>query len=448
MKNRRTAKATAGLPGAPSSAEDTLREKGIDPDRLPIFYLGLPRELLKRPVPPWGKRIALGFFLWLVLYSLNGYITEISPWFDAASSLLAGLIILQGACEALVSATEKIAARWHWSHYTAGTVAEILSTLPELIVIGFVAVVSPVTAFVITLVTIYNNALVFSLYSYFLPKDQQGRFLMPRPITEIGSKLLVAGSTIGLVLGIMMLGFSSAPHTKTGMHAHDLLFLAAILLCIFVVYLYRLVKNYASEEQEVRDALDMSDAEIEQRVSMVYKNVAPSSLLHIAAIFLIGVAAAVAGGERVADFAELAIDELGLNDIWTALILAGFAGMSEYVILWHSHRKKEYGIALANAFGGITQVMFLVLPFTLLSISAVQLWGIGNAAEYVTIPFSLSNFLLLVFLFPTFYTLVELIKDDHTFDILDTTIMSLIVILLIALLVTYGAESLSLHAPA
>jgi len=32
--------------------------------------------------------------------------------------------------------------------------------------------------------------------------------------------------------------------------------------------------------------------------------------------------------------------------------------MSEYVILWTSHRKKKYGIALANAFGGITQLLF------------------------------------------------------------------------------------------
>lgn len=37
------------------------------------------------------------------------------------------------------------------------------------------------------------------------------------------------------------------------------------------------------------------------------------------------------------------------------MILAGFAGVSEYVISWTSHRKKEHGIALANAFDGIAQ---------------------------------------------------------------------------------------------
>ena len=40
---------------------------------------------------------------------------------------------------------------------------------------SFIIPVSPLTAFVIALITIYNNALVFSLYSYFLPKDKYGK---------------------------------------------------------------------------------------------------------------------------------------------------------------------------------------------------------------------------------------------------------------------------------
>ena len=110
----------------------------------------------------------------------------------------------------------------------------------------------------------------------------------------------------------------------------------------------------------------------------------------------------------MAEFAKIAIKGLGYNNILTALILAVFAGMSEYVILWKSHRKKEYGIALANAFGGITQVMFLVLPFTLLSIAIYQ--GL-IMPDHPSLPihFTLSNIFLLIFLFPTFFVLVELI---------------------------------------
>ena len=57
--------------------------------------------------------------------------------------------------------------------------------------------VSPITAFTISVVTIYNNALVFSLYSYFLPKDKVGKFLMPAPITEAGSQILIGGGCHG-----------------------------------------------------------------------------------------------------------------------------------------------------------------------------------------------------------------------------------------------------------
>jgi hypothetical protein len=54
---------------------------------------------------------------------------------------------------------------------------------------------------------------------------------------------------------------------------------------------------------------------------------------------------------------------MGLSGIVAAMILAGFAGMSEYFILWTYHRKKEYGIALVNAFGGIAQLLFLIFLF-------------------------------------------------------------------------------------
>lgn len=117
-----------------------------------------------------------------------------------------------------------------------------------------------------------------------------------------------------------------------------------------------------------------------------------------------------------------------------------FAGMSEYVILWQSHRKGEYGIALANVFGGITQVMFLVLPFTLLFIAGYQHF-FNPVHPGLPIQFSVPNIFLLIFLFPTFYTLSALIEEDHTLGILDTTIMTCIFLFLIVLLVTHGAST-------
>lgn len=434
--------AAAGLPGAPRAAEERLRRVGIDPDRLPISYLGLPVQLLRYPYPPWARRMLVGFLLWAVLYPLELVGVRLPGWAVALSSLLVGLIILQAACDALVTATERLAARLEWDHYVAGTVAEILSTLPELVVIAFVVPVSPLTAFVIALITIYNNALVFSLYSFFLPKDRRGRYLMPAPITEAGTQILIAGAAIGLTLGLVMLTLTAGEHPKAGFQPHDLALVAAILLLIFGVYLYRLIGLYAKEEREVRETLDLTDEDIEERRDLVYRHVGRSTLPRIVLLLAAGVAGAVIGGERVGAFAEAAIGDLGLNSILTALLLAVFAGMSEYVILWHSHRKGEYGIALANAFGGITQVMFLVLPCTLLFIALYQQFGPDGAPA---IEFTLSNIFLLIFLFPTFFVLAELIEEDHTLGLLDTTIMSAIFLLLILVLITYGADPVSLR---
>jgi len=181
----------------------------------------------------------------------------------------------------------------------------------------------------------------------------------------------------------------------------------------------------------------MSDADVAQRLDMVYQYVKPTSLSRIVAMFCVGVIGAYFGGEQVSHFALTMIRDLSVNPVLTALILAVFAGMSEYVILWQSHRKGEYGIALANAFGGITQVMFPVLPCTLIGIAVYQL-ALSPAHPDLPLPFSLTSIFLLIFLFPTFYTLTSLLEEDHTLGVLDTTIMTGIFLFLIVLLVVHG----------
>ena len=49
--------------------------------------------------------------------------------------------------------------------------------------------------------------------------------------------------------------------------------------------------------------------------------------------------------------------------------------------------------------------------------------------------------LLLLFLFPMMFVLVELLEEDHTLGILDTTIMVAIFLLLITLLLSYGTPT-------
>lgn len=430
--------ATAGLPSTADQVDEALRSTGIDPERLSVFQLGLRSSMAV--LPSWLWRLLIGLVLWSLTLLLDQRLLQLPPYFRAAISLFIGLIILVAACEIIVSATERLAARFQWNHYTAGTLAEILSTIPELVVIAFIVPVSPVTAFVISLITIYNNALVFSLYSYFLPKDKQGKFLMPAPITEAGTQILIGGGAMGLILGLVMLTLNSAPQGKNSFSATDLIFVSIILLTIFSVYLYKLVTGYVEEEAEVRENLSMSNRDIEERLELVYENVQPSSFGVIAVLFLAGITGAFIGGHEISSFASTMIQDLEINPILTALLLALFAGMSEYVILWQSHRKREFGIALANAFGGITQVMFLVLPFTLLCIALYQ--GFLNPTHPdLPLEFSISNIFLLLFLFPTFYTLSSLLEEDHTLGILDTTIMTGIFLFLIVLLVSYGGNA-------
>jgi len=429
--------ATAGLPESKPHIDEALRETGIDPDRLSIFQLGLRSHL--SAVPPSLWRLAFGLTLWVLFLLANQALLQPSPFLQAGMKLVTGLIILVAACELLVSATEKLAARFHWNHYTAGTLAEILSTIPELVVIAFIIPVSPTTAFVISVITIYNNALVFSLYSYFLPKDRQGKFLMPIPITEAGTQILIGGGAMGLILGLVMLTFNASAQAKSSFSSIDLVFVSVILLSIFAVYLFKLMTSYAREEAEVRENLSMSAKDIEERLDIVYENIKPGSFATIAVLFMAGVVGAFIGGHEISQFASVMISDLQINPILTALILAVFAGMSEYVILWQSHRKQEYGIALANAFGGITQVMFLVLPYTLLGIAVYQSFFNPTHPD-LPLQFSLSNIFLLLFLFPTFYTLSSLLEEDHTLGNLDTIIMTGIFLFLIVLLVTYGGS--------
>jgi len=431
--------ATAGLASTSGAVDTELRRSGIDPERLSVVQLGRRSHLTG--VPSWLWRLLFGLALLVLALFLEGILSEQPAFLQAAIKLLVGLLILVAACEILVSATERLAARFQWNHYIAGTLAEILSATPELVVIAFVIPVSPITAFTISVVTIYNNALVFSLYSYFLPKDKEGKFLMPTPITEAGTQILIGGGAMGLILGLVMLALNSVPEANKSFSTTDLIFISSILLTIFAVYIYKLVTSYAKEEAEVRENLSMSDEDIERRLELVYANVKPSSFWTIAAMFVAGIFGAFVGGHEISGFASTMIQDLDVNPILTALILAIFAGMSEYVILWQSHRKQEYGIALANAFGGITQVMFLVLPFTLLCIALYQSL-LNPAHPELPLEFTISNIFLLLFLFPTFYTLSSLLVEDHTLGILDTTIMTGIFLFLIVLLVTYGGLSI------
>jgi Ca2+/Na+ antiporter len=369
----------------------------------------------------WQIVMIAGFLIWAALtaahlaHAIPEELSLTALIVLGALQLLAGLAIIQGACEALILAVERLGARYRWDSFIAGTVGEIVSTLPEFVVIIFLVRVDAFAAFLIAVVTIYNNALIFSVYSFFLPKDMKGKFLMPEPITRAGTEVLIAGSGIALVLGLVLLALRSETH-KTELSPFDLGLIALILFVIFTFYMHSLLKYYAHAEPGHRAGL-LNPARY--RVSWAA----------IIVMFALGAFGAFAGGESVAAFASIALDRLSLPQVPTALILAFFAGVSEYVIVYKAHKREDTGLALSNVFGGITQVMFLVFPFTLVVIALM-----GSS-----IPINFVSTIVLILLFPVFFVLFEYLEEDHTLNNLDAAgMVGLFVLTLYVLLFMSG----------
>ena len=134
------------------------------------------------------------------------------------------------------------------------------------------------------------------------------------PITDAGTQVLIAGGALGLILGLTMLVFTtSSQHPKEAFTAIDLTVIAVLLLTIFCVYLYKLLQDLGDEEEEVQAVLELSEQEMADRRDLVYQNVKKSNLALVLWLLALGILGAFLGGERVAKFAELAIEELGLR---------------------------------------------------------------------------------------------------------------------------------------
>jgi CRP-like cAMP-binding protein/Ca2+/Na+ antiporter len=382
----------------------------------------------RRALATWQLLMGFGFLLW-ALISAN----EAAQWLHGAESerwialaqLVAGLTVLQGACEAFVLAVERMGARLRWEGFISGTIGSLVATLPEFFVIWFLVRVEPLAAFVTAAVTIYNNAIAFSIYSFFLPKDQKGQFLMPHSLAKAGGEVLIAGSGIALIVGAIMLGLRGVSH-KTALAGGDLLFIGAVLMVIYGYYTYTLLR-YFSEGGEEDDPNQPPDPE---RLGH------DTSWRAIGSMMALGVAGAYVGGESIGGFADTALNQLGLPTIPTAAALAFFAGISEYIIVWKAHRRGELGIALSNVFGGMTQVMFLLLPFSMMAIAVL---GFMSGDPQYSIPITVETTFLMILLFPVFYVLLEYLKDDHTLNNLDAAAMTGIYALLLYFLFTTGS---------
>ncbi len=383
------------------------------------------REAQHRGIHPWQAVMGFGVLIWTLLLLNEGL-----HWFDpehnetlvALLELLAGLTIIQGACEAFVQGVERLGARFRWDGFVSGTIGSLVATLPEFVVIAFLIAVQPLAAFITAVVTIYNNAIAFSIYSFFLPKDQKGTYVMPRSLTKAGGEVLVAGSGIAMIIGVIMLTMRAEAY-KTTLAGIDLFFIGAVFLIIYVYYTYALIRYYVEGDEADHPSHPPDPHELGHDTGWA----------GIGLMFLIGVTGSFLGGESIGGFADTALNHLGLPTIPTASGLAFFAGISEYIIVYKAHRRGELGIALSNVFGGMTQVMFLLVPFSML---AIGFFGLFTGSATYAIPINTSTTMLMLLLFPLFYVLLEFIEEDHTLSNLDAAAMTAIYALLLYFLFT------------
>jgi Ca2+/Na+ antiporter len=372
---------------------------------------------------PWQAIALGGFILWMLLFvNEHAGLLELPDTTLAGLELLAGLAIIQGACEAFVQSVERIGARFHWDGFLSGTVGSIVATLPEFVVVIFLVQVDPLAAFITTIITIYNNGIIFSIYSFFLPKDSKGKFLMPPSLSKAGSEVLVAGGGITLIVGIVMLALRAETH-KTTLTGVDLYLLGGFLIVIYGYYTHALIKYYAEGDEHDHPAHPPDPDEVGHNPSWT----------GIIILMAVGALGSYFGGEAIGAFADIALNNLGMPPIPTASALAFFAGVSEYIIVYKAHRRGELGIALSNTFGGMSQVLFLLLPFCLIFIA---IFGAVTGNPAYALPINTSTVMLMILLFPLIYVLLQYLEDDHTLSNLDAVAMTAVYGLLLYFLFT------------
>src|SRR5690349_8424837 len=134
-----------------------------------------------RRVPVWAWILVLG----LVLAGVR----RIAGLEGVPLGILAGvggLCLIAGSCEALITSVEGMSALFGWNQFVGGTIAAVVSNIPEIAMLGFFVVDDPTMAFVIGLMSVYTNSMAFALYAVVLPKDR-GSATIPPPIVKAGT---------------------------------------------------------------------------------------------------------------------------------------------------------------------------------------------------------------------------------------------------------------------
>ncbi len=338
-------------------------------------------------------------------------------WLHAALLAVGGLSVVFGSCEAMIKCVEGIGERLKWNKFVAGTMAGLASNIPELVMLGFVIAAAPRVGFIVTCLTLHVGALAFGIYSGLLPRDATGYARLPEALVKLSTDLYAAAAGVFLGTGLLMLLlnlFETGQHDGEALGVADLYVLGATLLGIEVVAVWRLVVDFAEDEEE----LELPPAEDEPP---------PPTVGAIVFFGVVGLLTSVVGGHAVGEFADVLVGGLraaGYSEMVGALILSVFAAAGAFAMIVTAHAKGMYEIALASASGQINQVPFVVLPVALILLGVFAQTGVVPPMEHGgVLPIDLETSSVVLLAFPTMLILWKSVQDDGKVNWVETASM-------------------------
>ncbi|HET6629835.1 MAG TPA: hypothetical protein VFG91_08665 [Woeseiaceae bacterium] len=330
-----------------------------------------------------------------------------------------GLLTIAGSCEVMILAAVGLAGQLRWNEYVAGVIAGLASNLPEVAMLGFVVAVDVRVAFVVTLLTLHINALVFSIFCVLMPRDERGHAHLPKAISLLGTDMLACAAGLVIALGFLMVAMSSfgtGAHAGQGLGAWDLVMIALGLLVVEGMYLVGLVRRFSGTSAEA--GAEQAQGERAEPAA---------SWVAVALYGGLGTVGALVGGHAVGSFADHLVVYLrgeGYSEMIGAIVVAFLAGMASYLLVTSAHVKGKSQLALSNVFGALVQVPFVILPAVLLFAAVLSAFGVVPLLPQGGIlAIDLETVSVILFAFPTLLILWKSIGDDGSVNRLETVIM-------------------------
>ena len=373
----------------------------------------------------------------LVLVAIGNFVFHEHGWFKGIILGIGGLVVVFASSEMMIHAVDGYAKRKKMNSFVAGTMAGLSSNIPEVVMLGFVLLATPRVGFIVTVLTLHVGAAAFGIYCALLPRDIEGDAELPKPLVGLSTDLYAAAAGVFFSIGAIMLlmkAFSNSSDASAALNTTDLYVFGIILLLIQAVAVTRLVKRFSKEHKPE----SAEDIPVEQNDD--------GHLMSMGAILSFGIAGllvSIIGGHAVGEFAGILVhklEEAGYSQMFGAIILSVFASAGAFVMIGTAHFQKKYSIAMANASGAITQVPFLVLPIAMIMLAAFTQGGIIPAINLTNgvIPIDIHTTSAILLGFPSMLVLWKAVQDDGKVNVIETTTMVAIFLLVIYLLVAHG----------